>query len=40
MAVPAEGVHLLMLIDELAVLSIFSGRRTLAAILEVVLGDG
>ena len=40
MAVPAEGVHLLKLIDGLAVLLIFIGRRTLAAILAVVLEVG
>ena len=40
MAVPAEGVLLFALIDELAVLPVFIGQRTLAAILEVVLGGG
>ena len=40
MAVEAGGVRLLMLVDELAVLPVFTGRRTLAAILEVVLEDG
>ena len=40
MAVPAEGVRLLVVIDELAVLPVLIVRCTLAAILEVVLGDG
>ena len=40
MAVPAEGVRLLKLIDGLAVLPVFIGRRTLATILAVVLEDG
>ena len=40
MAVPAEVVRLLMLIDGLAVLPVFIGRRTLATILAVVLEDG
>ena len=40
MAVAAEGVHLLVLIDGLAVLPVFVNQCTLAAILEVVLGDG
>ena len=40
MAVPAEGVCLVVLIDGLAVLPVFVGQHTLADILEVVLGDG
>ena len=40
MAVPAEGVCLVVLIDGLAVLPVFSGRRTLATILAVVFEDG
>ena len=40
MAVPAEDVRLLTLINGLAVLPVFSGRRTLATILAVVLEDG
>ena len=40
MAVPAEGVCLVVLIDGLAVLPVFVGQCTLADILEVVLGDG
>ena len=40
MAVPAEDVRLLTLIDSLAVLPVFVDRRTLATILAVVLGDG
>ena len=40
MAVPAEDVRLLTLVDGLAVLPVFSGRRILATILAVVLGDG
>ena len=40
MAVPAEDVRLLTLIDGLAVLPVFSGRCTLATILAVVLEDG
>ena len=40
MAVPAEDVRLLTLIDGLAVLPVFSGRHTLATILAVVLEDG
>ena len=43
MAVPAEGVCLVVLfdgLDELAVLPVFAGQHTLAATLEVVLrGD-
>ena len=40
MAVPAEDVRLLTLIDGLAVLPVFSGRRILATILAVVLEGG
>ena len=40
MAVPAENVRLLTLIDGLAVLPVFSGRHTLATIPTVVLEDG
>ena len=39
MAVPAEGVRLLTLIDGLAVLPVFIGQHTLAAILADVLED-
>ena len=40
MAVPAGEVRLLTLIDGLAVLPVFSGRRILATILAVVLEGG
>ena len=40
MAVPAEGVCLVVLVDELAVLPVVVGQHTLAATLEVVLGGG
>ena len=38
-AVPAEGVCLVVLVDGLAVLPVFVSQCTLAATLEVVLGD-
>ena len=40
MAVPAEGARLLTLFDGLAVLPVFSGQRTLATIVAVVLEAG
>ena len=40
MAVPAEDVRLLALINGLAVLPVFIGQRTLATVLAVVLEDG
>ena len=40
MAVPTEGVSLVVLVDGLAELAVFVGQRTLAATLEVVLGGG
>ena len=39
MAAPALGVCLVVLFDGLAVLPVFVGQHTLAATLEVVLGD-